>query len=258
MVKNTQTKYNPPSVEEDTHKHVESFHIRHLSSDEDGDPYDHSSFKGELFQLIRTAQEYRTTSGVKLTPKQHKAWDIHSRKLEIFVCAGDFAIKYRTFSTQLSNKYDVYNSAFHNFMYDGGKTAMKDGYLPSGQKPTESKEMFGLTMINAFTESEIDMWIDGLILGFEYFYNGYSKMKLIMFNWKYHQLPHFDELMLDLTDKYVHKVMDSSDDVFKQVLVGQIAEDIKGTGKIVYYTNWRFLRMFVSAIHDMIETDKTL
>jgi hypothetical protein len=246
---------NPLTVEDETFIHVRDFHLEHLHPD--GEGYDPVSFKEAFCRLNRDSQQFRILPGgknVKKTRKQIEARKAHSSELQPFSCAEHYAIKNRLFSPQLSEKYDVYKSAFHHFNHDGGLTALKDGYLSSGQKPTETTDMFGLTMINAFTESEFDMWIDGLLLGFEKFYSGFFKMKMIMFNWVYHQLPHINGLMVDLTDKYVHKVMNSPDDVFKQVLVGQIGEDINGTGKIVYHTNWRFLRMFIPAIDDMIET----
>ena len=255
MAKKTEI-YNPPSVEEETFGLVDPFHLRHISSD--GEGYDNCSSKEELRQLIRKSQQFRNVPGeknVKKTRKQINERKAHSDELQLWVCAEHCAIKNRLFSVQLSQKYNVYKSAFHHFNHDGGESAFKDGYLPSGQKPIETKDMFGLTMINSFTEPEFDMWVDGLLSGFEKFYDSYFKMKLILFNWSYHHLPLVDKLMLDLTEKYVHKVMASSDEVFKEVLIGQIGEDINGTGNIVYRTNWRFLRMSALAVHDMIETN---
>ena len=257
MAKNTSTKYNPPSVKEETFGRVDYFHLKHLPPN--GEGYDLSSSKEELRRLIRESQQFRNAPGEKNVKKTHKQINerkAHSDALQPWVCAENYAIKNGSFSKQLSEKYNVYKSAFHHFNHDGGESAFKDGYLPSGQKPTNPKDMFGLTMINSFIESEFDMWVDSLLQGFEYFYDGYFKWKLILFNWEYHQLPHVNELMIDLTDKYVHKVLDSSKkvEVFDEVLIGQLGEDINGTGSIVYHTNWRFLRMSVLAIHDMIDT----
>ena len=197
MARNT---YESPSMEEETSRLVETFHQKHLSSEEE-ECYDITSFKEELRQLISESQKFRNKPSEKNVTKsrgQIKARKAYSRSLQPFVCAEHFAIENRLFPTQLSEKYDVYRSAFHHFQYDGGETAFKDGYPSSGEKPTNDKIKFGLTMISSFSESEFDSWVDSLLKGFEKFYDGYSKMKLIMFNWKYHELPHIDDLILDL------------------------------------------------------------
>jgi hypothetical protein len=247
--------YEPPSMEEETSALIESFHQKHLSPDSE-ESYDHSSLKEELGFLIRASQQFRNKPGeknVKKTREQIKARKNHSLALQPFIYAEHFAIANRLFSGELSDKFNVYKSAFHHFSHDGGDSAFKDGYLPSGQKPINTKDMFGLTMINSFTNSEFDSWVDGLLQGFEHFYAGYSKMKLIMFNWSYHQLPYVDELMLDLADKYCREVMSSSDEVLKELLIGQISESIERPGKIAYHTNWRFLRMVVLSMENMLD-----
>ena len=250
--------YDPPSMEEETFGLPETFHQKHFSSYSD-ESYDHSSFKVELRCLIEESQQFRNAPGeknVKKTRKQINARKAHSNALQPLICAEHFAIANRLFSSRLSDKYKVYKSAFHHFNYDGGESAFKDGYLPSGQKPTNTKDMFGLTMINSFTESEFDSWVDGLLKGFEQFYDGYSKMKLIMFNWKYHELPYINEMMLDLADKYCREVMSSSNYVYdelKELLIGEISESTERSGKISYHTNWRFLRIIVLSIEHMID-----
>jgi len=236
---------------------IDKFVLRHSGKDD----YDEESFNREFVQLLSDFTKFRNEAGVSNVKKGFKVKEnreLFSIALQPYICFEAVAINEKLFPEQLSQKYNPYKSAVHHFKYNG-LVSFKDGYSSDGNIP-DDKDKFGLTMINAFDETEKNLWIDTLFRGFKIFFNKFFNMKVILFNWGYHRLPNYIELAIDLTDKYCKSITSSDNEHIKTLLNSQISDIIEDQhpGKINYHDNWTFFRYSIFALDDMLKSNNLL